>query len=485
MKTFMITIALVGMIAAEAGKWGVEEQDDVAVLTKDNFDTFITTHKFAFVKFYAPWCGHCKTMAAGYSKLAKRMKTEENGIPIAKVDATVENTLAEQFGVKGFPTLKFFIDGQPVDYSGAREEDAIYNWISKKTGPSTSELKTVDEAKELQGKKVAVVLATTKDNEALLKAFETLAASTEDISFHFTFSPEVKQHIGAEDNTVFAVLRNFDEGNKYLTGDNLTLEAMKDFLNGHKHPLVMPFEHEAAERIFGSESPAIFVFNDEADSEAIMAFKAVAKKNVGGPLVFSHSTITTGLGARLAEFLGITGKDTDSVRIIKFAAGNLLKYKLENVTEENLDHFINDWKNEKLSAYFKSEKIPESNNEPVKVIVGDSFESVVLESDNWVLLEAYAPWCGHCKQLEPIYTELATKLAGHSDIVIAKMDATANEHPSLNIKGFPTIKFYRKGDKANPVDFNGERTVAGFTAFLEKEVGRKLDGSDAPVDTNL
>jgi protein disulfide-isomerase A1 len=485
MRTFVIAVALIGMIVADAGKWGVDEQDDVAVLTKDNFDNFIKTHKFAFVKFYAPWCGHCKTMAAGYSKLAKRMKTEDNGIPIAKVDATVENSLAEQFGVKGFPTLKFFIDGQPIDYSGAREEDAIYSWISKKTGPSTFEVKTVEEVKELQGKKIAVVLVTSQDNESVLKAFETLAASTDDVTFHYTFSPEVKQHLGAEANTVLVVLRNFDDGNKLLASDNLTHEAMKNFLDGHKHPLVMPFEQEAAERIFGSESSAIFIFNDESDSEAIKAFKATAKKNVGGPLVFSHSTITTGLGARLAEFLGITGKDTDSVRIIKFAAGNLLKYKLETVNEENLDKFIDDWKNEKISAYFKSEKIPETNDKPVKVIVGDSFESMILESDQYVLLEAYAPWCGHCKQLEPIYDELATKLAGHNDILIAKMDATGNEHPSLNIKGFPTIKFYKKGDKSNPVDYNGERTVAGFIAFLEKEVGRKLDGANAPVDENL
>jgi protein disulfide-isomerase A1 len=413
------------------------------------------------------------------------MKTEENGIPIAKVDATVENSLAEQFGVKGFPTLKFFIDGQPIDYSGAREEDAIYNWISKKTGPSTSEVKTVEEVKELQGKKLAVVLVTSQDNEAVLKAFETLAASTDDVTFHFTFSPEVKQHLGAEGNTVLVVLRNFDDGNKFLVSDNLTHEAMKNFLNSHKHPLVMPFEQEAAERIFGSESSAIFIFNDESDSDAIKAFKAAARQNVGGDLVFSHSTITTGLGARLAEFLGITGKDTDSVRIIKFVGGNLLKYKLDNITEEGIKQFVDDWKNDKLSAYFKSEKVPETNDEPVKVIVGDSFENIILEGDKHVLLEAYAPWCGHCKQLEPIYNELATKLAGHSDIVIAKMDATANEHPSLNIKGFPAIKFYKKGDPANPIDFTGDRTVDGFIAFLEKEVGRKLDGADAAVDENL
>jgi protein disulfide-isomerase A1 len=355
----------------------------------------------------------------------------------------------------------------------------------KKTGPSTSELKTTDELTGLKSKKIAVVLATTEDNEELLKAFNTFASSTDDITFHYTFSPEVKQALELTDKNNFVILRTFDDGNKILASDNITLDSMKEFLNAHKHPLVMPFEQEAAERIFGSESPAIFIFNDEDNSDALKTFRTVAQKFTGDNLVFSHSTITTGLGARLSEFLGITPKDTNSVRIIKFAAGNLLKFKLDTVTEEALTQFIQDWKNDKLTAYFKSENIPESNNEPVKVIVGNSFEDIIINSDKYVLLEAYAPWCGHCKQLEPIYTELATKLAHNSDLVIAKMDATANEHPSLNVRGFPSIKFYKKGEKSAPVDFNGDRTVDGFIAFLEKEMGRKLTGTDAPVDESL
>ena len=75
---------------------------------------------------------------------------------------------------------------------------------------------------------------------------------------------------------------------------------------------------------------------------------------------------------------------------------------------------------------------------------------------------------------------LAEKFAAFDDVLIAKMVATANEHPSLNVKGFPTIKFYKKGDKANPIDFEGERTLEGFAKFLEKQTGHSvtLDAAD-------
>merc|ERR1711997_957293 len=75
-----------------------------------------------------------------------------------------------------------------------------------------------------------------------------------------------------------------------------------------------------------------------------------------------------------------------------------------------------------------------------------------------VLVEFYAPWCGHCKQLVPIWDSLGEKFADREDIVIAKMDSTANELEDIKIQGFPTIKLFKKGDN-KVVDYNGERTL--------------------------
>lgn len=74
--------------------------------------------------------------------------------------------------------------------------------------------------------------------------------------------------------------------------------------------------------------------------------------------------------------------------------------------------------------------------------------------------------CGHCKQLAPIYDQLAEKYADNDSILIAKLDATANELEHTKITSFPTIKLYKKGDNSI-VDYNGERTLDGFSKFLE------------------
>lgn len=125
----------------------------------------------------------------------------------------------------------------------------------------------------------------------------------------------------------------------------------------------------------------------------------------------------------------------------------------------------------KLRPIVKSQPLPKNNKGPVKVVVGKTFDDIVMDTNKDVLIEFYAPWCGHCKKLEPDYVALGKKYKGEKNLVIAKMDATANDVPNDNYKveGFPTIYFAPRNSKQSPVKFEGgDRTVEGLSKFLEK-----------------
>jgi len=108
------------------------ENSDVVVLGEDNFDSTIAGNEFVFVEFYAPWCGHCKHLAPEYERVATTLKSENSPAVVAKVDATVHGQLGQRFAVRGYPTLKFFRNGSPVDYDGQRTAEDIINFIKKK-----------------------------------------------------------------------------------------------------------------------------------------------------------------------------------------------------------------------------------------------------------------------------------------------------------------------------------------------------------------
>eukprot|EP01039_Chlorochromonas_danica_P002387 gene2387-2619_t len=107
----------------------------VVALTAEDFDAQVLGEKAALVEFYAPWCGHCKSLAPEYEKLGK-IFAGDSDVLIAKVDATEEGDLASRFDVSGYPTLKFFPanSAEPIPYESARTAAGMLEFINTQAG---------------------------------------------------------------------------------------------------------------------------------------------------------------------------------------------------------------------------------------------------------------------------------------------------------------------------------------------------------------
>jgi protein disulfide-isomerase A1 len=102
-KSIILLLTVLALSAVRSAEPKIE--DHVLVLTDENFDDTIARHQYILVEFYAPWCGHCKKLTPEYSAAAEVLKAD--GIPLAKLDATVHKAAAERFKIQGFQPSNF------------------------------------------------------------------------------------------------------------------------------------------------------------------------------------------------------------------------------------------------------------------------------------------------------------------------------------------------------------------------------------------
>ncbi|CAH2049985.1 unnamed protein product, partial [Iphiclides podalirius] len=112
-----------------------------------------------------------------------------------------------------------------------------------------------------------------------------------------------------------------------------------------------------------------------------------------------------------------------------------------------------------------------SDKSDVITLTDSNFKELVLDSEDLWLVEFYAPWCGHCKNLEPHWAKAATELKGK--VKLGALDATVHQEMAsrYQVQGYPSIKFFPSGKKTSDSveDYNGGRTSSDIVAFaLEK-----------------
>jgi protein disulfide isomerase family A protein 3 len=180
-------LALVGLVFAS----------DVLELHDSDFDSTIRQHDIALVEFYAPWCGHCKSLAPHYEKAATALKNADPPVTLIKVDCTAETKVCGKQGVSGYPTLKIFKNGEVAsDYNGPREADGIVKYMRSKAGPTSKEINSVaDMEKFLANKEHSIVGFFKQHDSSAASDFRKAADKlSEDYRFAHSSNADVLAH---------------------------------------------------------------------------------------------------------------------------------------------------------------------------------------------------------------------------------------------------------------------------------------------------
>lgn len=130
-------------------------------------------------------------------------------------------------------------------------------------------------------------------------------------------------------------------------------------------------------------------------------------------------------------------------------------------------------------------KKPTGDSKDVVELTDGNFEELVLRSKDLWLVEFFAPWCGHCKNLAPHWTQAATELKGK--VKLGALDATVHTIMAgrYRIEGFPTIKMFPAGEKdGDAVDYSGGRTSDDIVTWALEKVAENVPAPEVLELTN-
>jgi len=451
---------------------------DVLTLTTDNFDEYVKSVDIMLVEFYAPWCGHCKKLEPEYAIAATELKNLHPPIPLGKVDGTVETVLAERYKISGYPSLRIFKRGSPIDYKGPRDAPGIIKWMKKQVEIAFRTLNSVEEVENFINHPLGGIIGFFQQPDSQTEKIfgEVADGHRESLRFGLVRDQAALEHFGYKQSIV--ICRPKDDDVKIIFSGAETRETLDRWVDEKGLPIVGEFNQFTSPIYSKKHLPTLKVYFDldwESNQKKAMYYVNRLRK------VANHGDLYRKLNFVVADknsyktemdkYAASIGRDECMVVIDEVRGIDKYKFTGE-FSIENVQKFVEDYLSKKLHPFIKSAPIPEHNDGPVTVVVGDTFRDIVFDRTKDVLLEVYAPWCGHCKKLEPIFTELGKTVAAEWDnLVIAKMDGTANDahHPKYVSRGYPTLLFAPAGNKDHPVSYNAaERDVEHLLEFIEQ-----------------
>nr|GEV78049.1 protein disulfide isomerase-like 1-6 [Tanacetum cinerariifolium] len=445
----------------------------VLELNNDNTNAVVSGNEFVLVLGYAPWDVRSAELMPRFAEAASELREVKSGVLMSKVDAERYPKAASGLGIKGYPTLLLFVNGSSQAYTGGFSAEEIVIWVRKKTGTPIIRINSVDETNNfLQKHSMFAVGLFDKFEGPDYEEFVKAATTDNEIQFVETCNPEIA-------NILFPDVRSSrpflgmvkSEPERYTSyEDAFENDKILQFLSDNKFPLVTFLTEVNSVKVYACEKPQVYVFAEADNFKKLLEPFQDAARKFKSKIMFVFVDIKDDNLAK--PFLTLFGlEDSEDTLVTAFDYKTGAKYLLESdPTPARIEEFGSGLLKGNLPLFYKSQAIPDNKDADILTVVGKTFDDLVLSSSKNILLEVHTPWCLNCETTTKQVEKLAKHFKGLEDLVFARIDASVNEHPKLEVDDYPTLLFYPINNKSNPITLPTKSSSKDLAKLINKHL---------------
>jgi len=447
--------------------------ENVLSLGDSDFDAEMADIDLTIVKFYAPWCGHCKRMAPEYEKAAKILKDNDPPLKLVDVDCTeAGKATCGKYGVSGYPTLKVFRNGEVADdYKGGRESADFVKFLASQAGPASAEVADVAgfDAKMLSTTNVFFGFFESEKSDAFATFTKVANELREGHKFAHSFNADVAEKAGqkAESVVLFrpkAMKSKFEEQTVAYGKDKWTVGLVRSWMKESAPGLCPVVSAKDQESLGFPQVLCIYNVDYVRDPKGTQYWRNRIMKVAGK---FEKVKFGVAPSEEWGGFVQQVGLDMPEKAplCVGFDDRNT-KYPMKaEFSMDNLEAFVNDFDSGKLEPHMKSEENVDNTGKSNLQLTAKNFKGHVDGSKD-AFIKFYAPWCGHCKSLAPKWDEMAEEFKDDDSMVIADYNVDSNDLPSgFEVRGFPTMFWVPAGGA--PKKYEGGRETADLIKYVK------------------
>ncbi|XP_061685649.1 protein disulfide-isomerase isoform X2 [Syngnathoides biaculeatus] len=464
------------LVAAGQEAKMLPEKDGILHLNKGNFNRALKTHKQLLVLFNAPLSADGHRLSEVFQGAAIDLR--DSDVKMATVDVTKDKELAKELDATGAPNIRLYLFGDKLNFVSCpvpQSSASIVTWLKRRAGSIADLVADLSQwGSEMEKEEEFRVAGFFEELDSeFAQVFYAAAVSLPDVGFAVTQSDDV---IAKYDVTKDVVL--LFKQSKLIQAYKMTAQTSKEdlltFISVYQMDPVTEYSGKTATQILSSpvlSHALLFVNKSSADFHEMHAAFRAAAEGFRMKILFVLVDVFEPRNGRLMEYFRVRPFEAPLVRLVNLT--DHVTYQMPSSTPDasSIEAFCKDYLDGKAKPKMQSEPIPEGwDQRPVKELVGSTFEEVAFNPNRTVFVLFYVPYSPECREVFPLWEELAEAFKAHDDVVVARIDASANDINMSVQRAYPAFCLFPALYAERAVFYTGDMKLKALLAFVHAEM---------------